>query len=503
MLAVDVELLDGTIRASGADDLAGTGSSTSGEWPPSPARLLSALVAADGTGDRCTVSTGRGLALLESAQPPTIFCSGPADVLHNVLASRFVVRDERLKMTMQDYPARSGEEVRPGVRMSPRSPLLSYVWPDVEPDQDEIEDLEARAARVPYFGCADSPARVRIRTSGTASGDAWGPVAPATSRRSRHDVGLPVPYEGFVADLDAQYAQFSAGAFVRRAWIAGEFCTYRHASTAMARSVATPTVSLWFRVVNGAVSGRHVLRMTEALRNTAMSRYDEVVRQGDGQLPRVLTGHGFAPGEDHDQVLFVALPDAGFQHSDGRVHGMAVVVPDQEPRLHAELRRALGTTPALNLPGGRHVELVAYGGEAERSSTATSTGRGPFAASPRRWEQAARRFVSVTPAVQERFRRGGPTLADAGQWCRHAGLPAPVDVRWSRHPGIRGAADLRPDEVHRDGRPQRPYTHLELRFDVDVEGPVVIGAGRSWGLGLLAPVSSSLPAAVPGPADDV
>jgi CRISPR-associated protein Csb2 len=491
MLVIDVELLDGTIRASGTDDLAGTGWSTNGEWPPSPARLLSALVAADGTGSRCRVSTGRGLALLESSPPPTIVCSGPEEITHNVIVPRFVVRDERLKSTMHDYPARKGEEVRPGVRMCPRSPLLSYVWPEVEPDQDEIADLEVRAARVPYFGCADSPARVCVRTAGVVGEDAWEPLTPAEQRHSRRDVVLPVPYEGFVADLDAQYAQFSAGAFVRRAWITGDTRTYRHTSTVMAPSAPSPTTSLWYRMANGAVSGRHVLPLAEALRSTAMSRYDDVVRNGDGRLPPVLTGHGFSPGEKHDQVLFIALPDAGYRYSDGRIHGMAIVVPVQEQALHRDLRRALGTALALNLPGGRHVELASYGGEGERPAKGPGGARPPFAAAPRRWEQAARRFVSVTPVVQERFRRGGPTLADVGRWCEHAGLPAPVDARWSRHPLTGGAADLRPGEVHRNGRPQRPYLHVELRFDVDVQGPVVIGSGRSWGLGLLAPVTTA------------
>ena len=52
MLAFSVELLHGTFRGD-ADGTANTGRLTHGEWPPAPSRLFAALVAADGTRERC------------------------------------------------------------------------------------------------------------------------------------------------------------------------------------------------------------------------------------------------------------------------------------------------------------------------------------------------------------------------------------------------------------------------------------------------------------------
>jgi CRISPR-associated protein Csb2 len=46
MLAITVTLLHGTIRAGSPDDTILAGGEPTGEWPPSPARLFSALVAA-------------------------------------------------------------------------------------------------------------------------------------------------------------------------------------------------------------------------------------------------------------------------------------------------------------------------------------------------------------------------------------------------------------------------------------------------------------------------
>ena len=50
MLAIAVEFLHGTFRGD-PDGTANTGRLQRGEWPPSPARLLAALVAADGGWD--------------------------------------------------------------------------------------------------------------------------------------------------------------------------------------------------------------------------------------------------------------------------------------------------------------------------------------------------------------------------------------------------------------------------------------------------------------------
>ena len=71
MLAVSVELLHGTFRGD-PDGTANTGHLTRGEWPPSPARLFAALVAADGTRDRCRVTDGAELAWFERLPPPVI-----------------------------------------------------------------------------------------------------------------------------------------------------------------------------------------------------------------------------------------------------------------------------------------------------------------------------------------------------------------------------------------------------------------------------------------------
>jgi CRISPR-associated protein Csb2 len=473
MLAIDVDLLFGTIRAGSADDLAASGAGDLGEWPPSPARLVSALVAADGTGARCRVTTGDELVVLEAAAPPRIVCDDDILVARSQLHSRFVVVDAKTANTMQEYPARTGAEVRLGSRLSPRSSRISYVWDDLDLAAPLLNDVRRRAARVGYFGCADSPARLRVRTE-PAKLDAWA-WEPATDG----EVSLPVPYNGFVADLDDLHQRFTGGEWVRRSWLPQERRAYRSPARRPSASERPLPFVLWFRF-DSSVAGRHVLLVTEALRKATLSAFDQHVMDGTGDLPPVLTGHGF-DSPSWEPALYLALPHVGRAHADGRLHGVAVVLPAAAAGLASDLRRALWNVRELYLPGGRAIGIAPYGGE-----------RAPFAAVPARWTRPSTRFVSAIPVVHERFRKGGPNLADVARWCLHAGLPDPIQVRCSRFAMLDGAPALRPHEVHRRDRPRLPYSHVAVTFAELVQGPVVLGSGRTFGLGLLAPVGSDI-----------
>ena len=119
MLAVSVEFLHGTFRGD-PDGTANTGRLTLGEWPPAPFRLFAALVAADGTRERCTVTDGAELEWFERLPPPVIHAH--AQPWHQPLTPRYVVRHEGTasKSTHQEYVGRAGVLHRPGVRVTPR-----------------------------------------------------------------------------------------------------------------------------------------------------------------------------------------------------------------------------------------------------------------------------------------------------------------------------------------------------------------------------------------------
>lgn len=475
MLAISVELLHGTIRATGATDDALTGTSHAGEWPPSPARLFSALVAADGTGARRRVTTGDELRLLERARPPRIVADGLGNVLVSPLRERFVIGDKlhvdnktRQTLAVHEYVGRSPELVRPGVRLAPASPTVVYVWDDLDVDADMKHWLALRAARVAYLGCSDSPARVRVSTEPVDIAEAWTP-------HEEGQVLLPVPYEGFLDELDEAFRRASEGVAFRRAWIPNRYARYRPPGRQPAPSTG-PTV-VWLRF-EPAVSGRRLLAVTESLRDTVLDRYGDGVGGTDDDVPSVLHGHGFG-GSGYHQAYFLALPDVGHRHARGRLHGGAVVLPPGTPPEVIEgVRAALWRVTTLARPGVFRTSVRPYGGEAR-----------PVAATPSRWLGPARHWVSATPVMHERHHRDGPDLEEVRRWCEHAGVrQRPVWFRISRVPLVRGGLSLHPSEVYREGKQRGPYSHLEVIFEEPVSGPLVLGRARQFGFGLMVPL---------------
>ena len=467
MLAVSVELLQGTFRAD-PDGTANTGGLTRGEWPPAPSRLLAALVAADGTRDRCRRTDGSELQWFEQLPAPVIHAH--AEPWHQVLQSRYVVlhKGTAVQSTHQEYVARSGMQVRPGVRVAPRLPEVIYSW-DTDAPPRMIDALRRRAARIGYLGAADSPVRVRVGTDMPESVTGHDVFRPD----SEGDVEISVPELGDVGILDAMYDQWvERGAGVARA----QFPALRHqvpyrSSLTVARDENGRVVA-WLRL-DTAVSGRRVTPITTLFKEAVLSRHQQM----HGEPPAVLHGHGFT-GNGYELARFLALPDVGYPRSRGRIHGLALWLP---PGCDSVLRQRIRDAAfGIRRLTGRGIDV---------SVTPRDNEPRPLAANPNRWIRSSRCWATAFPALHERRHR--LDLAEVSRWCEHAGLPAPTRFRSARSPLVRGAADLAPVEINRPGKPGLPYSHVRIWFERPVAGPVVIGAGRQRGLGLCVPVEDT------------
>ncbi len=467
MLAISVELLQGTYRGD-PDGTANTGGLTRGEWPPAPSRLLAAMVAADGTGDRCRTTDGSELEWFEQLPAPVIDAHG--DPWHQVLQPRYVAlhKGNAVRSTHQEYVGRKSVETRPGVRVAPRHPHVVYSW-EVETPPKVLESLRRRGARVGYLGAADSPVRVRVATDmprPVATGDEFRPDADG-------DVEVSVPRQGDVRVLDAMYDQWvERGAGVARA----QFPALRHQvsyrSPLSVVSEESGQVAVWLRLER-AVSGRRVTPVTALFKEALLSRHQGM----HGEPPAVLHGHGFAGG-GYELARFLALPDVGYPRSRGRIHGLALWLPPGcDWVMRQRVRDAAFTIRRLT---GRGVDVAVTPRDSEDR---------PMAANPNRWLQRSSCWATAFPALHER--RGRLDLAEVTRWCQHAGLARPTRFRSARSPLVRGAVDLAPIEVNRPGRPGSPYSHVQIWFEKPVAGPVVIGAGRQRGLGLCVPVGDT------------
>ncbi|MYD84953.1 MAG: type I-U CRISPR-associated protein Cas5/Cas6 [Acidobacteria bacterium] len=465
MFAVSVQFLHGTFRGD-PDGTANTGRMTRGEWPPAPARLFAALVAADGTRQESRGTDGKELDWFERLPPPMIHADGdpPDQPLH----PRYVVKQSGApaKSQVHEYVGRTSALVRPGVRVAPRNPCVVYSWEHESPSPSTLTALRYRAARIGYLGASDSPVRVRM----------LGELSQALLTQAAFrpdptgDVFVCVQQPGDLRTLHAMYdAWVLGGPSITRAGYPALRHEVPYRSPVAPGPNTTGDFVAWLRLGAG-VSGRRVTRLTAAFKDAVLSRYQQL----HGEPPAVLHGHGFkVPG--YEIARYLALPDAGFAWSRGRIYGLALWTP---PGWNLELRRKAGDAARavtwLYVPE-LDVAVTPHGGE-----------RRPWAANPKRWLRSATRWATAFPAIHER--RRPLDLAELSRWCLHAGLPAPIRFRSSRTPLVKGAVDLAPAEVNRPGKPALPYSHVELWFEEPVLGPVVIGSGRQRGLGLCIPV---------------
>lgn len=229
--------------------------------------------------------------------------------------------------------------------------------------------------------------------------------------------------------------------------------------------------------------------------------------------PELLSGHK-PTGEPLDipHLAIVPLPFVGHEHATGDLLGLALVFPrgaDAAQRQavlqaiglwEASLRsdgedQELAETPPLKLVLGRSGEMLIERIEWGEASLKTLR--------PETWCWASRSWVTATPIALDRnpgnlyardskeaeaaYSKAQESIAAA---CEHIGLPRPTRVQVHPSVPLHGAAKARayPSFPPDPKKHQRVKVHARLEFDDRIRGPLLIGAGRYFGLGLLWPL---------------
>ncbi len=108
---------------------------------------------------------------------------------------------------------------------------------------------------------------------------------------------------------------------------------------------------------------------------------------------------------------------------------------------------------------------------------------------PATWTRPSKRWASVTPILLDRFpKRKGPTVEDIlTAACVRAGLPEPT-ISHGPYSVLSGVPAV-PQFRLRRKKEERPRwgVHAVLEFPIKIRGPILLGAGRYFGLGLLKP----------------
>lgn len=243
------------------------------------------------------------------------------------------------------------------------------------------------------------------------------------------------------------------------------------------------------------------VELARVLRQSVLSHIPDSPPEGvSGHLP-----DGTPTGSPH--IAFLALPNVGHEHGDGRIMGLAVSLPTELDSVARDATlRGIGSWESER--GERPLQLtMGRGGVVEMRRR-----RPPFtlvSLRPSVWARPSRWWASATPLALPAHPgnlRGGTPAARAKAWaraeeavarsCEHVGLPRPVDVRVSLVSDLVGTRPANDFPVFRQGRGPgggvaRRLVHASVEFAEPVRGPLVLGSGRFVGLGLMRPVDDT------------
>lgn len=509
------------------------------EWPPSPVRLIGALLAATHESDAVNIEAGR--AILEeicAASPPELIApkaagsaTSSADgstVLAQVRgASRWAPRNREASEAKKkgiSFRRLGGEQTevfKGGTVIGDLT--VGMVWGDISLTGDQLEELRRMADEVTFVGTSRSPVVVSVHDSPEeAKGRPVWRVAPAGVRSTAE---VRVPTSTLLAAFDTRFeARRATGK--KPIQSAGHVANVALGSTlpyvptdeldailaeepfapgrwgdmlilALNTEPADPGIGSDFWP-NASAS----YLVARAFRSALLNSYGSV--GSSDEAPPILRGHSAEP-----HAAFIPLPHVGTvatkvekrgkRHpipADGLIRGIAIVLPHEDLVPDVAMQRlrvvdglhrlVLGDErEPIRVPGAGRIGFKLVPPETPGLRTLReATYRGPSQV----WE-------TVTPVVHAHRRTSsGPrgTVRQVNTDCSFAGLPEPLRIEVLKDPPFAGSPPkpLPASAVPPDWRSSMtgPSSHLRLEFPRPIEGPVLLGRAAHFGLGLCRPI---------------
>ena len=241
-------------------------------------------------------------------------------------------------------------------------------------------------------------------------------------------------------------------------------------------------------IVGKPVALPATLRLIAALRGLLMRECPEQ------PPPEWFSGHGPDGKASLTPHLAMApLPFVGAPHADGRIMGLALVLPcGLDPQKAGRCLEPILRDSGTGLP--REHRLF-DGGWFECAVELDTRERPPANLDPCTWTAPSRVWASVTPVVMNRHFNGKDKWQRAAEsvkdMCAHIALPRPREVLLHPVSPMEGTPHTRefPQITRKHDGGRRSHGHAVVVFDEPVHGPVLIGAGRFRGYGLCRPRS--------------
>ena len=429
-LAIAVEFLTGAAYLSDPFD------GGRPEWPPAPARLYAALIAATHE-FRFGEDVLQAVRNLEDTAPALTVPEADIYPPHTAMVPN--AHSLSYPFVREEYSAQPAHEVVPA------GPLV-YHWPV---PQAAVAGVTAAVGHLYRLGRGESLVIGTVLRSDQAPTPDWLPDPLG-------DRSLRVPLAGRYQTLERDYR---AG---RNTAIPDPPIRYRRTSPGPTAAAAGPWSDLLALKVSPKtpVDLRHAAWLAEGLRRAVLAQL------ADAAHPQI---HGHQPSL---HLAWASLPNVGHAHGDGHLVGVGAWLPhDFDGEAQRQLRQALLAVDQISY-GGRRIAVALPKTDSAALDRVT-------------WAKPARVWATATPLVLD-YRAGE---ADRNRAVKTAlmrsGYPKPVRVIHSTVCSLIGgvlAGEVRPRKS------PNPRVHALIEFAEPVTGPVLAGAERYFGLGLFRPI---------------
>lgn len=506
------------------------------EWPPHPARLMLGLLAAHHLGD--AVSSERAALQWLCEQPaPDLLLPPPETMSIDEKMPVFVPQNTGSELTGDDklkklrkmhYPA---GRWFPTMRFPSDQPEVVFLWPHAEPDVGTRSAVSSLVRKLVRLGHSSSLVMATM-VDQIPAGE-WQHLTPLDAA----DFGTPdhrlrVPWPGL---LDSAERAFDANG--RQTELAAAFARRDNAKRPLTKFEASPRgrydarhvtcgyaakrsttaqpgpwdsgLCILTRAGGDSLSLDATWQVTSVLHRTILDRWS---RHPDfGPVPAWISGHQPGNGaeptgpafQNHLAMFPLAFVDS--EHATGNLLGLGLAIPRPEAigldksvmrQQWRQILNCLLENGKLSLIPDDHAWTLELGlSDADERREALQ---------PSRWNAPATQWQSITPIILDRHPK--PSLKkDPEAWaescmeiitqaCLRLGLPAPISVKPSLYSTTNGAppAPAFVAPAPRPGRPARFHIHASITFAEPVAGPLLIGAGRFRGYGLMKPSPNKL-----------
>lgn len=514
------------------------------EWPPHPARVFMALAAAHFETEPGNLEQRKALDWLATLEPPDLRI--PEHTLRDVLTAYVPVNDmevpkrktidgwhptalddrNAVKDAMVILPAyRTNKQPRTFPRVHVGSEPVILTWHASEdPPAAHLDALESICGNVARIGHSSSLVWVRLERGASAL-PTLVPDQHSLERRLRtvHPGALHRLEEAFnkaaideFADLETQIAnskgkakkslqeklngRFPGGKPKSQRPVFSISRGYRPIEAPRPAAVESPFDANFIVLREsddstesfGLESTAQIMR---ALRNVLMSRSPVQ------PVPSWVGGHE-PNGEkltSQNHMALIPLAFVGREYADGHLMGVGILLPRDVPlRRRAEVLAPIlfneqnqPRTLELTMGQAGVWKLVRETDLSPKHTLQTRTYTGPSAS-----------WATVTPILLDRMPKADRSNEPiewreevAGivvQSCSNLGLPEPISVRIEKTPFFIGSLRAMPGQ---GGFPQlrrgKYQVHVQIDFDAPVQGPLLLGAGRFLGYGLMRPWANS------------